>query len=104
MRDRLTSDHLIVKLEAVLDLMRGKNQSAIDLKEAAFIAGISESQMRRRCQANIHGVHPDGYGRKLEGDRWDVIAVPFLLSVPLKAIERYREPTTVERDEPTPRA
>ncbi|MCK1595869.1 hypothetical protein [Bradyrhizobium sp. 164] len=95
----LSEEVFIGKLEAVLELARTQGRAPegalheIGLKEAAFIADVSESQMRRLCQANIHGAQPGGFGRKeLGSDRWRVVTLPFLKILPLRALERFREP------------
>lgn len=95
----LTDQSLVRKLEAILELARAQGRTSetgvlheIGLKEAAFILDVSESQMRRLCQKNVHGIHPDGYGRKQEGSNlWSVITWPFFKAL-MRPIERFREP------------
>lgn len=55
------------------------------LKDAAFVAGISEAQMRRRCEANVYGVVAGGYGFK-NGSRWEIVVVPFISTLPISAL------------------
>ncbi|MCK1595573.1 hypothetical protein [Bradyrhizobium sp. 164] len=94
-----TNETLIEKLEVVLQLLRSRERGAagelhtIGLKEAAYIAGVSESHMRRLCQLNVYGLNPEGYGRKKSGraDLWEVVALPFLMSVPMRNLARFRE-------------
>jgi hypothetical protein len=64
----------------------------ISLKAAAHVACITNSQMRRRCQQNISGLSGGGYGFKQIGDDdWSVVTLPFLASVPLEKILRFKE-------------
>ncbi|TWI73628.1 hypothetical protein IQ16_01766 [Bradyrhizobium huanghuaihaiense] len=94
-----SDETLITKLEVVLGLLRARQQASpgelhtLELKEAAHVAGVSESQMRRLCQAHVFGLHPNGYGRKKKSnaDLWEVVALPFLMSVPIRNLARFRE-------------
>lgn len=100
-----TNETLIEKLEVVLQLLRSRERAApgelhtLGLKEAAYIAGVSESHMRRLCQLNVYGLNPEGYGRKKAGkaDLWEVVAVPFLMSVPMRNLARFRQAIPVRR-------
>ena len=57
------------------------------LKDAAYVAVISEAQMRRRCEQNIYGLVPGGYGFK-NGARWEVVIAPFVDTLPVSALHR----------------
>lgn len=57
------------------------------VKDAAYIAGISEAQMRRRCELSVFSVDRGGYGRKI-GARWWVVIAPFILTLPVGALHR----------------
>lgn len=57
------------------------------VKDAAYIAAISEAQMRRRCEQNVFGIHTGGYGRKI-GARWWVVIAPFIVTLPVGALHR----------------
>lgn len=50
----------------------------ISVGEAAYFSGLSESQVRKLCEANPLGEN-GGYGYK-KGGRWEVIKDPFLAS------------------------
>ena len=87
-------DSMIADLEAMLARLREYASAPdsvhkISLKDAAFLAGISESQMRRRCEDNLYDVDPGGYGLK-RGNLWDVATVPFLATLPLSALGRVK--------------
>lgn len=63
----------------------------MELKDAAYVAGVSESQMRRRCQELPYGIVDGGYGFRDRGERpWSVVILPFFMSLPLIAILRFR--------------
>ncbi|MGY3584455.1 stalled ribosome alternative rescue factor ArfA [Bradyrhizobium sp. USDA 4341] len=64
----------------------------MQLKDAAFVAGISEAQMRRRCEQNRYG-KPGGYGYRI-GGRWQVVIAPFVNSLPVSALLRVKEAIT----------
>jgi hypothetical protein len=90
----LNNSDLAAALEIVLELARrpAEATNSMDLKDAAFVAGISESQMRRRCQLLPFGIVAGGYGLKGRGERpWKVVILPFLMSLPLVAILRFRD-------------
>jgi hypothetical protein len=57
------------------------------LKDAAFVVGISETRMRRRCEENVYGVVVGGYGYKRRG-RWEVVLAPFVIGLPVSALRR----------------
>lgn len=59
---------------------------AISAKEAAYILGISEASMRRRCEDNPFG-DGRGYGLKV-GGRWLVVFAPFIATVPVGLLHR----------------
>jgi hypothetical protein len=64
----------------------------ISLKAAAHIAGITESQMRRRCQQNVTGMSGAEYGfKRNEDDDWSVVTLPFLATEPVRNILRFKE-------------
>lgn len=94
-----SNEALVARLELVLHLLRWQERAPVgalhtlELKDAAYIAGVSESRMRRRCQENVFGLHPNGYGRKKESSAglWEVVALPFLMSVPMRNLARFRE-------------
>ncbi|HEX7882958.1 MAG TPA: hypothetical protein VF499_09485 [Afipia sp.] len=65
----------------------------MQLKDAAFVAGISEAQMRRRCEQNRYDVQPGGYGFRV-GGRWQVVIAPFVNSLPVSALPRVKEAIT----------
>ncbi|MDA9407942.1 hypothetical protein [Bradyrhizobium sp. CCBAU 45384] len=68
--------------EAPLGAMR-----RMRLKDAAYVAGVSEAQMRKRCEDNRFGIEPGGYGFK-NGARWEVVIAPFVDTLPVSALRR----------------
>ena len=92
MTDPEIIDSMIADLEAMLVRLREYASATdsvhkISLKDAAFLAGISESQMRKRCEDNRYDVDPSGFGLK-RGNLWDVAIVPFLATLSLGALNR----------------
>jgi hypothetical protein len=66
--------------------------NTITLKEAAYVAGVTEAQMRKRCEKNLYGTKPGGFGwRVRKGCRWEVVVAPFVNSLPVKALPRLLE-------------
>lgn len=59
----------------------------IPLKDAAFVAGVSEAQMRRRCEQSRYGIVTGGYGFKV-GSRWEVVWAPFVATLPVGSLHR----------------
>jgi hypothetical protein len=89
------ADLPIAQMEAILDLMRRQASGSmfyLELKTAAFIAGVSEAQMRKRCEEDreAHREGPGGYAFK-SGGRWTVGTVRFLMTLPLSALVRFRQ-------------
>ena len=76
------ADQLDAEADAPPGLVR-----IIWLKDAAYIAGVSEAQMRKRCDSQKYGVHAGGYGCK-QGGRRAVVFAPFIASLPVSALER----------------
>jgi phenylacetate-coenzyme A ligase PaaK-like adenylate-forming protein len=77
-------------LRAVADQLEEAPPGAVRrmlLKDAAFVAGISEPQMRRRCEQNVYGDVAGGYGFK-DGGRWEVVIAPFVATLPVSALPR----------------
>ena len=76
-------DLMVSSLRTVADQLHAEAQATagsvhtIPLKDAAFIAGVSEAQMRKRCEANIYGLVAGGYGYK-NGSRWAIVFAPFI--------------------------
>jgi hypothetical protein len=69
-------------------------RQTISLKAAAYIAGITDSQMRRRCKQNATGTCGAEYGFKRSEDTdWSVLALPFLTSLPMRNVLRFKEVT-----------
>lgn len=86
-------DQTVASLDAVAQRLREHAASpdqtvhAISAKEAAFILGISEASMRKRCEENPFGMQADGYGLKVRG-RWLVVFGPFISTVPVGLLHR----------------
>jgi len=81
-RDELTA--LLDKLRAATRALPSTNApdpstlTKISIGEAAYLSELSESQVRKLCEANPSG-EPGGFGYK-KGGRWEVIKDPFLTS------------------------
>jgi hypothetical protein len=86
--DRMVSSLLMItdQLRADAAAPRGSLHT-IPLKDAAFIAGISEAQMRKRCEKHVYGITSGGYGRK-RSSRWEVVFAPFVATLPVRALGR----------------
>ena len=72
---------LIARLRAAIRPSVSATTSAIvtiSVGEAAYLSGLSESQVRKLCEANPFG-QPGGFGFK-RGGRWEVIEESFLAS------------------------
>jgi hypothetical protein len=90
-------DRMVIALEETATTLRADavapagSMHTIRLKDAAYIAGVSEAQMRKRCEENIHSFHPGGYGLKRDGsNRWEVVFAPFIATVPVGALLRVK--------------
>ncbi len=88
-------DVLVSSLQAIADRLRAEAAApagsihTIPLKTAAYIAGVSEAQMRRRCEDNVYGVVAGGYGFK-KRSRWAIVFAPFINSLPVNALRRVK--------------
>lgn len=87
-------------LDILADLLRARDRApdemhVMGLKEAAFVADISESRLRLLCSQNVRGLRPGGYGyRKRDGAPWEVEVLPFLVQLPLALVPRFLETRT----------
>jgi hypothetical protein len=93
---RADIDLMITSMQKITEHLRADADAPagsvhkISLKEAAYIAGISEAQMRKRCEENnAYGVVAGGFGYKRRG-RWEVVFVPFINSLPVSALARVK--------------
>jgi hypothetical protein len=88
-------DLIVASLEAMLVRLRAQaNEPAgtmqtITVKQAAYAAGISEAQMRKRCEHEFRLNPDDGYAIK-DGGRWEVVFAPFVNSLPVSALRRVK--------------
>ncbi|QIG96297.1 hypothetical protein [Bradyrhizobium sp. 6(2017)] len=83
-------DAMVAALRTTADQLEEAPAGAIrriPVKLAARVAGVTEAQMRRRCEQNVYGVDVGGYGFK-NGGRWEVVIAPFIASLPVSALSR----------------
>jgi hypothetical protein len=90
MMDTADFDAMLLAMRTITDQLAEAPNSKITLKEAAYVAGVTEAQMRKRCEDNRYAVDPGGYGYKKVG-RWEVVIAPFVKSLPVSALARFRD-------------
>jgi len=83
-------DTMTTAMRSIMDQLAEAPTGRIFLKDAAYIAGVTEAQMRKRCEDNRYGMEPGGYGFK-NGCRWEVVVAPFVNSLPVSALVRFRD-------------
>ena len=86
-------DAMLVAMRTIMDQLAEAPPGSfcrIRLKHAAYVAGITEAQMRKRCEQNRFGIDPGGYGFR-KGCRWEVVVAPFVNSLPVSALARFRD-------------
>lgn len=83
-------DTMATAMKSILDQIAASPTGRLLLKDAAYIAGISEAQMRKRCEENRYGMDVGGYGFK-NGGHWEVVVAPFVNSLPVSALPRFRD-------------
>lgn len=95
MNDAADIDAMVNSLKTMADRLRAEADAPagsihkIPLKTAAYIANVSEAQMRKRCEDNVYGLVAGGYGFK-ERSRWEVVFAPFINSLPVSALRRVK--------------
>ncbi|MVT69979.1 hypothetical protein GPL21_33385 [Bradyrhizobium pachyrhizi] len=79
------------RLQAADQLLAGADAPAvrISLKAAAYAAGVSEAQMRKRCNERMYGEVAGGYGYR-DGGRLEVVLVPFIADLRVGDLERVK--------------
>lgn len=82
---------IAAELERIATLIRqscaGPEVQTISVGEAAFIADISEAQMRKLCRENRYD--KGGYAFR-GGGRWRIVVVPFIQSLRVSALTRVK--------------
>lgn len=96
MMDAVEIGRMASSLEAIAQQLRSDagnpagSAMTIPLKHAAFFAGISEAQMRKRCEQSVYDHHAGGFGIK-RGKFWEVAFAPFIATLPVGALELVKE-------------
>lgn len=89
MMDAADVDKIVAAMRIIADQLADASGTTrcIPVKDAAYVAAISEAQMRRRCERNKFGIHAGGYGRRI-GARWWVVIAPFIATLPVGVLHR----------------